>query len=75
MNVIDTLTASAYVYVVGSFVPIPGATGGIEYSFTQFYGNFIEIEAISALLLVWRFLTYYLGIIVGGIMLNVRKRK
>ena len=50
MSIIDTLTASAYVYVIGSFVPIPGATGGIEYGFTQFYGNFIGIETISALL-------------------------
>ena len=74
MNVIDTLTASAYVYVIGSFVPIPGATGGIEYSFTQFYGNFIEIEAISALLLVWRFLTYYVGVIIGGLVFYIEKK-
>ena len=74
MSIIDTLTASAYVYVVGSFVPIPGATGGIEYSFTQFYGNFIEIETISALLLVWRFITYYVGVIIGGLVFYIEKR-
>ena len=74
MSIIDTLTASAYVYVIGSFVPIPGATGGIEYGFTQFYGNFIGIETISALLLVWRFLTYYVGVITGGLIFYIEKK-
>ena len=74
MSIIDTLTSSAYVYVIGSFVPIPGATGGIEYGFTQFYGNFIGIETISALLLVWRFLTYYVGVILGGLIFYLEKK-
>ena len=74
ISIIDTLTASAYVYVIGSFVPIPGATGGIEYGFTQFYGNFIGLETISALLLVWRFLTYYVGVIVGGLVFYIEKK-
>jgi hypothetical protein len=74
LNVINTLTTSAYVYVIGSFVPIPGASGGIEYGFSQFYGNFIEVGTVSATLLVWRFITYYLGVIVGAILFNVEKR-
>jgi len=74
MSIIDTLTASAYVYVIGSFVPIPGATGGIEYGFTQFYGNFIGLGTISALLLVWRFITYYVGVITGGLIFYIEKR-
>ena len=74
ISLIETLTASAYVYVIGSFVPIPGATGGIEYGFTQFYGNFIGLETISALLLVWRFITYYIGVITGGLIFYLEKK-
>ena len=74
MSIIDTLVSSAYVYVIGSFVPIPGASGGIEYGFTQFYGNFIGLETISALLLVWRFITYYVGVIVGGLIFYIEKK-
>ena len=74
MSIIDTLVSSAYVYVIGSFVPIPGATGGIEYGFTQFYGNFIGLETISALLLVWRFITYYVGVITGGLIFYIEKK-
>lgn len=71
---ICTFVSSAYVYLVGAFVPIPGASGGIEYGFTQFFGNFVSGSRISAMLLVWRSLTYYLGIIVGAFLFNIRER-
>jgi uncharacterized protein (TIRG00374 family) len=74
MNVYETLTASAYVYVMGSFVPIPGASGGIEYGFTQFFGNFIGLNMIGAVLIIWRTITYYLGIITGAILFNFEKK-
>ena len=74
MSIIETITSSAYVYVIGSFVPIPGASGGIEYGFTQFYGNFISKKELSAVLLIWRFITYYFGIIIGAILFNFDKK-
>ena len=74
MTIVETIVSSAYVYLIGAFVPIPGASGGIEYGFTQFFGNFLEGSIISAMLIVWRFLTYYLGVIIGGILFNIRER-
>jgi len=74
LNVMDSLTSSAYTLIVGSFVPIPGASGGIEYSFTQFFGNFITEDMIYAVLLIWRFITYYLGMIIGAILFNLDKK-
>ena len=75
INVLETITASAYVYVVGAFVPIPGASGGIEYGFTQFFGNFISAEKLSATLILWRFITYFVGIIVGAVFFNIEKKE
>ncbi len=69
------IVTSAYVMVIGSFVPIPGGTGGLEYGFVQFYGNFVTGSKLSALMLVWRFITYYFGMIVGAIALSVKKVK
>ena len=74
MNVLDTLVSSAYVYLIGAFVPIPGASGGIEYGFSQFFGTFMNKSTMSAILIVWRFITYYVGIIMGAILFNLRKR-
>lgn len=74
LTVVDTITAAAYVYVIGAFVPIPGASGGIEYGFTQFYGNFLDVKTTFAVLIVWRFITYYLGIIIGGLLFSLEKK-
>lgn len=70
-----SIITSAYVMIIGSFVPIPGATGGLEYGFVSFYGNFINGGTLQALMLVWRFITYYFGMIMGAIALNIHEVK
>lgn len=70
-----SIISCAYIMIIGSFVPIPGATGGIEFGFVQFFGNFITGSKLSALMLVWRFITYYFAMIVGAIALNIKKVK
>lgn len=75
-NVINagiSIVACAYVMIIGSFVPIPGGTGGLEYGFVTFFGNFIKGSKLSALMLVWRFITYYFSMILGAIALNIKK--
>jgi len=73
MTAIAVYVSCAYVSVIGAFVPIPGGSGGIEYSFLQFFGNFIKGSGLSAVLIVWRTITYYLAIIIGGITFNTFK--
>lgn len=74
LNIITAIVSSAYVMLIGSFVPIPGGTGGLEYGFIAFFGNFIVGSKLNAIMLVWRFITYYLGMIVGLIVLDLRKK-
>lgn len=74
LNILTTLTSSAYVLLIGSFVPIPGASGGIEYGFLRFYGNFLSSSVLTAVLIVWRFITYYLGIILGALTFSLEKK-
>ena len=61
--------------LIGSFVPIPGGSGGLEYGFVKFFGVFIAGAKLSSIMLVWRILTYYLGMIVGAIFLNVKEEE
>ena len=67
------IMTSAYVMLIGSFVPIPGGSGGLEYGFVSFYGTFITGSTLMAIMLLWRFVTYYFGMIVGAIALNMKK--
>lgn len=72
---IETIITSNYVNLVGMFIPIPGGTGGIEYAFAVLFSNFMNLTLTKSMMLVWRFVTYYLGVILGGIVLNLDKRK
>lgn len=70
-----SVITSAYVMLIGSFVPIPGGTGGLEYGFLAFFGNFITGSKLNAIMLLWRALTYYFGLIIGGIAFNLKEKK
>ena len=71
LNLINAIAASSYIYVMGCYVPIPGASGGMEYAFLGFFGNFLEASPLKALLILWRFMTYYIPTIVGALIFNV----
>ena len=75
LNIYTTIISSAHVMLIGSFIPIPGASGGIEYAFTQFYGVFISDSTLTLVMLLWRTITYYLGVIIGAVLLNIRKKR
>lgn len=75
ISIITVIVTSAYVMLIGSFVPIPGGTGGLEYGFIAFFGNFINGPILNALMLLWRFVTYYFGMILGAVILGLRKKE
>ena len=74
-NLLLSIITSAYVMLIGSFVPIPGGTGGLEYGFIAFFGNFLQGGKLTAVMLIWRFITYYLGIIFGAVMMNIKEKE
>ena len=73
-NLVEAVVTSAYVMLIGSFVPIPGGSGGLEYAFIKFYGNFLGSSKLTAIMILWRFLTYYLGLFTGAILLALKKK-
>ena len=75
INIFEVITAIAYVMIIGSFVPIPGGTGGIEYSFIFFFQYLISGSILHAAMLVWRLISYYLGMIFGAIALSLYRKK
>ena len=68
-----SIVGSAYVLIIGIFVPIPGGSGGIEWGFTQLFGKYLISSVLSALLILWRFVTYYACTIIGGILFSITK--
>lgn len=73
ISILDSATMIAFVMLIGNFIPIPGATGGIEYSFIEFFRSFVSDPVLSGGMLLWRFVTYFLAMIIGFIALIFKK--
>ena len=51
------------------FVPLPGASGAQEFGFSMFFGSyFASGDVLYTAVLVWRFFTYYLIVILGALL-------
>lgn len=74
ISIIECIVASSYTMLIGAFVPIPGGTGGLEYGYLRFFGSFVTGPILRASMLLWRSLTYYLGLICGAVALNIKRR-
>lgn len=49
-----------------AIIPIPGASGGAEYSFQTLFASFISSKgALVFGMFLWRFVTYFFGMILG----------
>ncbi len=59
------VTISFLLFVSASYTPLPGASGAQEGGFLLYYQGIIPSDRIGLALLVWRFFTYYLFLIVG----------
>ena len=65
-RVIDMICTQAFVSMISSFVPIPGASGASEGSFYVFFGMYFSDNTIKSAILLWRIITYYFTIIISA---------
>lgn len=66
------ISCQAFVLMISAFMPLPGALGAAEGSYTLFFSKiFVDGEGnkfVGISTFIWRFLTFYLPIIVGLIL-------
>ena len=62
------IAAQSFVTMVSAFVPLPGASGGAEGSFALYFGKFFLNNTLVPAIFIWRIATYYMTILVGGIV-------
>lgn len=72
VNLVDSTSMTWLVSSITTLVPIPGGSGGAELIFQNMFGGTFFKNAtasdISALVLLWRSVTFYLGLIIGFIV-------
>ena len=67
VDILLMICAGAFVLNFTSFIPLPGAAAGAEIGFHTVFGLFFPTRFLSLSILLWRLLTFYLPILVGGI--------
>lgn len=50
------------------FIPTPGASGVAEAGFVTLFSTVCPRELLGVYALLWRFFTFYLGVIIGGVI-------
>lgn len=60
------VSCQAFIYLIASFVPLPGAVGAAEGSYIVFFNAVYGAPSIVALsAIIWRLFTFYLPIMLG----------
>lgn len=73
LDLVNMICAQAFVLMVSSFVPLPGAAGAAEGSFFMFFSAFLQPSNIAYAILIWRFFVFYLPILVGVFFMRGKK--
>jgi hypothetical protein len=81
-NIFDMLVMGAFISLAVSYFPLPGAAGASEGGFLLFFSRFfVTAGATAVAMLIWRFLTYYLVLIIGSLLVlfgevfSIRRRR
>lgn len=68
------ISCQAFVLMIAAFIPLPGAMGASEGSYVFFFKDIFGIF-VNLSTFIWRFLTFYLAIIVGFIVSLIANKR
>lgn len=76
INIVMIVSLHVLILMIISLFPIPGGSGGAEYSFETLFKSYITTSGKLLLaMVIWRLLTYYLGMFLGAIALFIKPKK
>ncbi|MGE5561591.1 MAG: lysylphosphatidylglycerol synthase transmembrane domain-containing protein [Chloroflexota bacterium] len=66
---IETLGIAIVFYFASAYAPTPGSSGVAEIGFAALFSTVVPLSLLGPFVAVWRLLTYYLTVAVGGILM------
>ncbi|MBP3891029.1 MAG: flippase-like domain-containing protein [Solobacterium sp.] len=67
-QLLDIIALTSFVTVINAFLPMPGSSGGTEATFVLMFSTIFSAPQASSIMIVWRFLTYYIMLIISGLV-------
>lgn len=68
ISMLNLFVLATYAKMMCLLIVTPGNSGAAEYCFIYLFTGLLDEEDIMAYMLIWRFVTYYIPLIVGGIL-------
>lgn len=72
-GVVDIMLTNVFLHFAVCFVPTPGAAGATEGGFFSLFSLYFPKDSILIAMLFWRFISFYLTLVVGGTMIFMEK--
>ena len=71
-----SFVAGALIFIAGCCMPIPGASGGMEYAYFGYFTYFLANDSLLfSTLIIWRLVTFYLPTVIGGVFFLGKEKK
>ena len=71
---VNMICSQAFVTMVSSLIPLPGAAGASEGSFYVFFSGYFTQETVKSAILLWRVITYYAVILISAPFSRIAKK-
>lgn len=66
---LDAVFAHLTYHLAQNLIPTPGAAGGAEFGISYLFKPYLSADRLGGFVILWRLLTYYFQIAVGGLFL------
>ncbi|MEF9962627.1 MAG: lysylphosphatidylglycerol synthase domain-containing protein, partial [Erysipelotrichaceae bacterium] len=67
MDFMNIILMSCFIQMLNALTPLPGDTGWTESAFILIFCTLFSRVEASSIMILWRFVTYYLNLLIGGI--------
>ena len=68
INFLNLFILATYAKMMCLLIITPGNSGAAEYCFIYLFSSLLEESSTTAYMLIWRVVTYYIPLIVGGVL-------
>ncbi len=72
--IFDMIATEGFVSMISSYTPLPGAAGTTEGSFILLFSYFFTGGVLYPSMILFRFITYYFGIIISFFMIKIKTK-
>lgn len=67
----EVMGTAVVFYLASAYAPTPGSSGAAELGFAVLFSTIVPARLLAIFVAVWRLLTYYLALAVGGILVGL----